>query len=189
MGGPESSFELLERARAGDAVALDRLLSRYLPPLQRWASGRLPRWARDLSDTGDLVQLTLLQTLRNIGTFRPEREGALQAYLRQAVMNRIRDEIRRARRRPAPEELGENIPSTMASPIDQAIGQEMVERYEAALAELRDEEREAIIARVELGQSWEEVAAMLGKPSPDAARVATQRALVRLATRMNHAPQ
>jgi len=109
--------------------------------------------------------------------------------LRQAVMNRIRDEIRRARRRPAPEELGENVPSTMASPIDQAIGQEMVERYEAALAELRDEEREAIIARVELGQSWEEVAAMLGKPSPDAARVATQRALVRLATRMNHAPQ
>ena len=172
---PESSLELLERARDGDAAALDRLLTRYLRPLQRWASGRLPRWARDLSDTGDLVQETLIQTLRNIGTFRPRREGALQAYLRQAVMNRIRDEIRRSRRRPAPEDLGEHIPTDGTSPLDRAIGQETVERYEAALAELRDEDREAIVARVELGQSWEEVAAMLDKPSPAAARVATQR--------------
>jgi RNA polymerase sigma-70 factor (ECF subfamily) len=104
-------------------------------------------------------------------------------------MNRIRDEIRRARRRPPPEELGEDIPSRWTSPLDQAIGQETVDRYEAALADLRDEEREAIIARVELGHTWDEVAAMLGKSSPDAARVATQRALVRLATKMNHAAQ
>jgi RNA polymerase sigma-70 factor (ECF subfamily) len=184
---PESSLELLERARDGDAAALDRLLTRYLRPLQRWASGRLPRWARDLSDTADLVQETLVQTLRNIGTFRPRREGALQAYLRQAVMNRIRDEIRRSRRRPAPEDLGEDIPADETSPLDRAIGQETVERYEAALAELRDEDREAIVARVELGQSWEQVAAMLDKPSPAAARVATQRALVRLAVKMKHA--
>jgi RNA polymerase sigma factor (sigma-70 family) len=108
---PESSLELHRRARDGDAAALDRLLTRYLRPLQRWASGRLPRWARDLSDTGDLVQETLVQTLRNMGTFRPRREGALQAYLRQAVMNRIRDEIRRSRRRPASEDLGEHIPT------------------------------------------------------------------------------
>lgn len=149
---PESSLELLERARDGDAAALDRLLTRYLRPLQRWASGRLPRWARDLSDTGDLVQETLIQTLRNMGTFRPRREGALQAYLRQAVMNRIRDEIRRSRRRPASEDLGEHIPTDGTSPLDRAIGQETVERYEAALVELRDEDREAIVARVELGR-------------------------------------
>lgn len=88
-----------------------------------------------------------------MGTFRPRREGALQAYLRQAVMNRIRDEIRRSRRRPASEDLGEHIPTDGTSPLDRAIGQETVERYEAALAELRDEDREAIVARVELGQS------------------------------------
>ena len=102
-------------------------------------------------------------------------------------MNRIRDEIRRSRRRPASEDLGEHIPTDGTSPLDRAIGQETVERYEAALAELRDEDREAIVARVELGQSWEEVAAMLDKPSPAGARVATQRALVRLAVKMNHA--
>jgi DNA-directed RNA polymerase specialized sigma24 family protein len=42
---PESSFELIQRAQAGDESAVDRLLARYRPRLQRWASGRLPRYA------------------------------------------------------------------------------------------------------------------------------------------------
>jgi RNA polymerase sigma factor (sigma-70 family) len=180
----ESSFELLERVRTGDKEALDQLLRRYLPALARWASGRLPRWARDLSDTQDLVQDTLIQALKHVGGFRYEREGALQAYLRQAVMNRIRDELRRAHRRPPALELADDIPNTAASPLDEAIGQEALDRYEAALAQLREEDREAIIARVELRQSYQEVAAALGKPSTDAARVAVNRALVRLAEQM-----
>ena len=67
------------------------------------------------------------------------------------------------------------------SPLEQAIGREAVERYEQALARLKPEEREAIIARVEMGYSYEELATALGKPTPDAARKAAQRALVRLA--------
>src|SRR5262249_48031940 len=90
---PESSVELLRRVRLGDVDALDRLLHRYLPPLEKWARGRLPRWARDLSDTQDLVQDTVLKTLRNLSAFEHRREGALQAYLRQAVMNRIQDDL------------------------------------------------------------------------------------------------
>jgi len=181
---PESSFELLERVRTGDKEALDRLLRRYLPALARWASGRLPRWARDVSDTQDLVQDTLIQALKHLHTFQYQREGALQAYLRQAVMNRIRDEIRRAHRHPAQTELAEEVPSTSVSPLEAAIGQEALDRYEAALAQLREEEREAIIARVELRQSYHDVATALGKPSPDAARVAVNRALVKLAEKM-----
>ena len=57
-------------------------------------------------------------------------------------------------------------------PLDEAIGEEATQRYEAALAELRDEEREAIVARIELQCSYDEMAVMLGKPSPNAARVA-----------------
>jgi RNA polymerase sigma-70 factor (ECF subfamily) len=140
-----------------------------------------------MSDTEDLVQDTVFQTLKHIEGFTPQREGALQAYLRQAVMNRIRDELRRARRRAPPEELADDVPSDLASPLDEAIGRNATERYEAALATLRDEDREAIVARVELEQSYEEMAVTLGKPSPDAARVAVRRALVRLAVKMNHA--
>src|SRR5688500_18953106 len=91
----DTTIRLLEQAREGDTAALDALFARYVGPLRRWASGRLPRWARDAADTQDLVQDTLLQTLKRIGDFESRREGALQAYLRQAVMNRIKDLIRR----------------------------------------------------------------------------------------------
>jgi len=49
---------------------------------------------------------------------------------------------------------------------------------------LKPEEREAIIARIELGYSYEELAAALNKPTADAARKTAQRALVRLAEEM-----
>jgi RNA polymerase sigma factor (sigma-70 family) len=180
----DSSFDLLQRVRGGDVDALDRLLQRYTPALRRWARGRLPQWARDVSDTQDLVQDTLIRAMKHLDTFRPDGPGALQAYLRQALMNRIRDELRRAHRRPFATELNDTIAERGASPLEQAIGHEALDAYEAALAELRAEDREAIIARLELGQSYEEVAAILGKPTPNAARVAVNRAVVRLAEKM-----
>ncbi len=182
----DTSFQLVERAKNGDRDALNRLIARYLPALRRWASGRLPRWARDMADTEDLVQETLVRTFNRIEMFEYQREGALQAYLRQAVMNRIRDEFRRAGRRPGPLALDENAVAPDASPLEEAIGREALERYEAALQRLRAEDREAIIARVELGADYPEMARALGKPSPDAARVAVGRALVRLAKEMSH---
>jgi RNA polymerase sigma-70 factor (ECF subfamily) len=185
----ETSFELLERSRGGDVEALNRLLERYMPALRRWARGRLPTWARDVSDTQDLVQDTLIQAMKNLDTFRPQRVGALQAYLRQALMNKIRDELRRSSRRPARTELPEAMPATTASPLEQAIGREALEEYEAALMELRETDREAIIARVELGQSYEEMALILGKPSAEAARLAVHRAMLRLAAKMKPNPQ
>lgn len=180
----ESTFQLLGRANAGDVAALDLLFARYLKPLQRWASGRLPAWARGAADTHDLVQDTLLNAFRKIGSFEPRREGAFQAYLRQAVMNRIRDELRRTKARPATATFDELRHQHDRSPLDDAIGLETLERYETALAGLRDEEREAIIGRVELGQSYEELASAIGSPSPDAARKVVSRALVRLAKAM-----
>jgi RNA polymerase sigma-70 factor, ECF subfamily len=181
----DETIDLIERAKLGDAVALNQLFARLLPPLRRWASGRLPRWTRDLMDTDDLVQETVVRAVNRIGGFDVRHEGALQAYLRQAVMNRIRDEIRRTGRSPVATELDENQSDRAASPLDVAIGREAVERYEAALARLKPEEREAIVARVEMECSYQEVAQALGKPSPDAARMTVSRALLRLAEEMN----
>jgi RNA polymerase sigma factor (sigma-70 family) len=186
---PESTFELLDRARRGDDEALNRLFARHLRPLQRWVSGGLPNWARDLADTDDLVQDTLLQTFKRIGDFEPRRAGALQAYLRQAVVNRLRDELRRRARRPDSTDLEDVEVEGAGSPLEEAIGREAVEDYEEALARLRPEEREAIIARVEMGYTYEELAQVLGKPTPDAARKAAQRALVRLAEEMKRAAE
>src|SRR5688572_26960298 len=155
---PESTFQLIERARAGDQEAMERLFARHLKPLQRWTRSRLPRWARDLADTDDLVQDTLVQTFKRIENFEPRRVGALQAYLRQAVLNRIRNELRRKGRQPHATDLEGIEAESVESPLEQAIGREAVERYEAALQRLTADEREAIIARVEMGYSYEELA-------------------------------
>lgn len=186
-GSLTATADLLRRARAGDAEALNDLFRRHLPPLRRWARGRLPRWTRDLRDTEDLVQETLAQTLRRIDAFEPRHEGALQAYLRQALLNRVRDEVRRLNRYPAAAGLDDSdrYADSAASPLEEAIGKEALERYEAALQRLKPEEREIIVARVEMQQSYQQIAATHGKSSPDAARMAVTRALVRLAEEMD----
>ena len=187
----DSTFALIERVRAGDREALDRLMARHVGPLRRWISGRLPRWARDLADTDDLVQDTLLRTFRKMEDFEPRNVGALQAYLRQAVLNRLRDELRRKGRVPAMIDLDDVQLEARESPLEEAIGRQALERYEAALARLRPAEREAIIARVEMDYSYEEMAEALDKPSAEAARKAARRALLRLAeemTRGGHPP-
>src|SRR6185436_12157630 len=89
-----TSWHLLRLARQGDRDALDALFARHLPGLRRWARGRLPRWARGVADTADLVQDVLLNAFRRIDAFEARRKGALQAYLRQAIQNRIRNEFR-----------------------------------------------------------------------------------------------
>ena len=180
----DSTFALIERVRGGDREALERLVARHMGPLRRWVSGRLPRWARDLADTDDLVQDSLLRTFQKIEGFEARGVGALQAYLRQTVLNRVRDELRRKARSPLRlDDDGLDLEAE-GTPLEEAIGREAFERYEAALARLKPEEREAIIGRVEMEYSYEELAEALGKPSPEAARKAARRALLRLAEEM-----
>jgi RNA polymerase sigma-70 factor (ECF subfamily) len=177
----DTTCVLLERAKDGSRDALDRLFARHIPLLRRWASGRLPRWARDIADTSDLVQETVIQTFKRVEAFEPRGEGALQAYLRQAVLNRIRSEFRRKGRKPAIEDLDQRIADDRASPLEAAIRQEQLDRYDAALSRLSERERDLIVARVEVGLTYEEIAEAMAKPSWNAARMATARALLRLA--------
>jgi len=185
-----STLDLLERARQGDQDALNELFRRNHGPLRRWARGRLPRWTRDLRDTEDLVQETLAQTLKHIDSFEHRHEGALQSYMRQALINRVRDEVRRVNRYPAVGALDDADQQAVqaASPLEEAIGSEALQRYEAALARLRPEERQLIQARVEMQQSYQQIATAHGKSTADAARMAVSRALVRLAEEMDVEP-
>ncbi len=179
----KSSQELLRSAQAGDERAKEDLCRRYHPLLLRYAHGRLPRQARSLLDTQDIVQETLIGTLARLDGIEYRHQGAVQAYLLRALRNRIIDEVRRSQRMPACNTLEEG-PSRQASPLEQAIGSEAVGRFESAFARLRPADQEAIAARIELGLSYAEVAELVGKPSPDAARMAVSRALVRLVKEM-----
>lgn len=183
---PEDTMALLARIRAGDKSAVDPLFRRYADPLRRWAHGRLPQWARDVADTNDLVQDVLVQTLKRLETFDPRSEDALQRYLGRAVMNRVRDELRRHRRRPETAELDSRVVADARSPLEEAIAGEAMDRYQDALMRLRESERDAIIGRLELELTYEELAEHLGKPSADAARKTAQRALVKLVEEMRH---
>jgi RNA polymerase sigma factor (sigma-70 family) len=179
----DSTVELLARARRGDDAAIEALFTRHLGPLRRFTRGRLPARARDLADTDDLVQDALLQTLKNLDGFESRHPGALQAYLRQAVMNRLRDHLRRQARAPGRVDLEDDALADQ-SPIEQAVGPDTMAAYEQALTRLKPEEREAVVGRIELGLSYDELALALDKPTADAARKAAQRALVRLAGEM-----
>jgi RNA polymerase sigma-70 factor (ECF subfamily) len=175
---------LIDRAQAGDRVALEELFARQVPRLRRWASGRMPRWARDIADTTDLIHDTVLDTLKHLNHFEHRGDGALQAYLRQAIVNRIRNELRKRAARGAPERVDTGFSDGGTSPLEKAIANQTLERYEAALGTLTPDERDAVISRLELGLSYAQIADALGRPTANAARMTVVRALARVADRM-----
>ena len=135
-------------------------------------------------DTVDIVQDCLVRALGRLDSFELRHESAFQAYLHTAILNRIKNEIRRVANRPAASGLDGTEPDQGASPLDEVIALEILDHYELALRRLDDEERQAIHLRVDLGRDYHEIAAALGKPSPDAARMAVTRALDALAREM-----
>ena len=179
----DSTLHILERAKGGDDLAARTLLERALPPVRRWAHGRLPRYARGYADTEDVVQDVVLRTLRGIKRFQHRTVGGLQAYLRQAVVNRIRDLIRGTQRHGTEPIVESDLQDWQPSPLEAAITRQRLDRFLEALARLRPAERQVIVWRIELGYSVEEIAARLGKSKP-AAGMAVSRAMTRLANEM-----
>jgi RNA polymerase sigma factor (sigma-70 family) len=177
----ESTATLLSLLRQGDDSARERLLARYLPLLRRWAHGRLPNRARDLNDTNDLVQITLLSALKNLDRFESRHEGALLAYLRTSLMNAIRGELRRVGRAGVVEPLPENSEALGADPLVPRLDQDQWLDYENALGKLPENKREAVLLRLEFGMSYAEIASALDRPSEAAASMMVSRALIELA--------
>jgi RNA polymerase sigma-70 factor (ECF subfamily) len=180
----ESTATLLARVRDGDEDARERLVVRYLALLQRWAHGRVPPRARRFADTDDLVQTTLLRALGAVPHFEPRREGAFLAYLRKILLNQLRTAVQRADAGPALASLPETLEGARPSPVEEAIGAEALEAYEAALASLTEDQRQAVVLRIEMGLSFQEVAEATESPSADAARMLVARGLARLSERM-----
>ncbi len=173
--------ELFERARTGDKQASEALARHYLPLIHRWARGRLPAAARGIQDTDDIVQVSVVRALSKLEGFEPPLEAAFLAYTRMVVRNEIRDRIRRLGTRLPTQTLVEEPLGKTRSPLDEALGAEVVEAYEAALEKLSERQKEAIVLRIEMGFSYQEIADGLGSPSADAARMTVSRGLARLA--------
>jgi len=177
---PSATAILISRAREGDTDAREELFARFLPVLRAWAHRRLPANARDLNETADLVQITLLRALNHLETFESRGEGAFLAYLRAILLNVIRQEVRRSNRRGVHESLHETLVSPYASMVERSIGVDQLERYQRALAGLPEEKQHAVLLRIEFGYSYAQIAEALDKPSADAARMMVVRALEEL---------
>ena len=184
---PDSSFELVRRACRGDKLAENQLAERYFPRLNRWAKGRLPRGARAAMETGDLVHDVLIRAIKGFPTFDPRHEGSFPAFVRKILANRLHDLGRVQKRRPQPDPLdsGMDAAGPELSPFDEAVGEENRRRFDEAFSRLDVEDQDLIFMRMELGCSYEDIAAMLGRPTPNAIRVATRRAMLRLAKEMS----
>ena len=180
VGSSGTSRRLLYAAQHGDSRAVGELFARYWPRLRRWAHGRLPRWVRTNADTTDLVQEAFVGALRNLDAFEPRSAHALAAYLRTAVRNRIRDEHRRIARRGPVAMAGDELAAVDGSPLESLLQAERMRRYRAALETLSERDRELLVAHVELAYSHAQLGLMTGR-SPNAARMALQRAVERLA--------
>ena len=181
----DSTLHVLERAQGGDELAAKILIERALPSVRRWARGRLPRYARSDADTEDVVQDAFLRTLRRIKRFQHRTVGGLQAYLRQAVVNRVRDLIRGSKRR------GTERRASMRSRVTgsrlrwkrRSCASSWIGSWRR-LRRLRPADRQVIVWRIELGYTADEIATKLGK-SKAAAGMTVTRAMTRLAKEMN----
>lgn len=177
---PEESIRLLHRIRAGDDGAVDALLERMLPRMRRWAHGRLPRSARPMLDTGDVVLAVAQKAVKQFAHLEFDGSPGLARYLKAAISNEINSSWRRADHTPIETTLGESFPASPDSPLDAIIGHERWLVYERALQQLSAQDQEVIIGRFELAYEYDELAHLLGLPSVGAARTAVHRAVKRL---------
>lgn len=175
----ESTLLVLERAKQGDRAAAQTLIERAIPAVKRWARGRVPRHVRAEANTEDVLQDAVVNTLRLVSVAKLRSVSGLQFYLRRSVVNRIRDLIRRTRRRGVPLEPVVEPHDRGPSPLETAIRAERLERFLEGLQRVTPADRQLVVWRIELGYSVAEIAARLGKSIP-ATGMRVTRALQRL---------
>src|SRR5688572_5567641 len=136
-----ATVDLVERARDGDQSAWEVLMQRYRGPLQRFARSRLAGQRHRLADTDDVVQEVTINVFRRLHRIELRFPGALLAYLRRSVSNRVADEHRRAVRQGPTATLDENLPDGQQSPLDATIDRDKVRAYRTALLTLAADDR------------------------------------------------
>lgn len=167
QGRDDSLF--IDKLRAGDAAAFEILIDRYSGDIY----ALLYRLTEDAEEAGDLTQDTFLRALRSIKSFRGDAE--LKTWLFRIAINESRNRFRwwKRRRRDVTISLDANVgdsdtpfSDTLAdhstSPEDNALRREREYAIKAALAEIPDAYREAIVLCDIEGMSYEETASALG---------------------------
>jgi RNA polymerase sigma-70 factor (ECF subfamily) len=133
----------------------DRVVE-HLPRLYRAARA----WTRSREEAEDLVQETYARVLARPRLLRGEDE---LGYLLRALRNTLISQHRARERRPATTELVEETAVGTRASDDPAEAVELNQVY-AAIAELPDEFRDALVAVDIVGLSYQEAARAFGVP-------------------------
>ncbi len=192
---PPTTGFLLDRIRAGDRASLEILFARSYRRLERvvrirWGRGTQPRY-----DLADVLQEAFLKAWRGLDGYSKQPDYGFLDWVARIAENTLRDQARRqsaARRDPSREqslpprgstarlELDEQIACRDKGPREWAEEQERAQRLDACLAELPEAEREVLVLRFYLEESWQEVGQHLGRTARGAEQLA-RRARERLA--------
>jgi RNA polymerase sigma-70 factor (ECF subfamily) len=193
----ETTQELLEQVRAGNSTAVDRLLEKHRDALRRLVDLRLDRRIRQRIDASDIVQDVLLDANRRLRAYAENPSMPFHLWLRQMARDRVIDAHRRHRgssKRSVDREQSANVPlgvdgSTMElaaqlsdqelTPAAAAVMHELHLRFQAAIEEMSEDDREIILMRHFEELSNQEVAQALGLSEP-AASMRYLRAIRRL---------
>ncbi len=153
----EDEAALAVRAQAGDRDAFGTLVERYAGQARRVARAVLG----DPDDADDAAQDAFLSALVKLDRFdasRPFGPWLLRIVANAAADRRRRRKVRRA------EALDAGVPTSAAGPDVTAVRTELGERLLAALAELPERRRLAVVLFDVEGYGHAEIAGILGMP-------------------------
>jgi RNA polymerase sigma-70 factor, ECF subfamily len=92
-----TSRSLLERIKADDAAAWDRLITLYAPMAYRWCR----RWDLPEQEIADVLQEVFQSVAIHIASFRKDREGdTFRGWLRTITQHKVLDHFRKVGREP-----------------------------------------------------------------------------------------
>ncbi|MDX6484059.1 MAG: polymerase sigma-70 factor, subfamily [Gaiellaceae bacterium] len=167
---PSAEEQFLERLRAGDAMAFNRLVEERHGDIY----ALLYRLTEDPEEARDLTQETFLQAFRHLANFRGDAD--LRTWLYRIAVNQARNRWRwwKRRRRDRTVSLDAPVSDSQEAPLAtglagderldperQALAREREVALHAALTTLSRPYREVIVLRDIEGLSYEEVASTL----------------------------
>ncbi len=177
MAGMVDERALLERARAGDREAFDRLVRAQFPRVYAVAF----RMLGNHEDAEDLAQECFVRAHRSLGWYRGE--GAFSTWLYRIVVHLARDRFRRAERRPKEGGLIPSLePAAPRGPSDELDKRELQRALVDAIHALPERLRTPLVLRTLEGFDYADVADATGV-TPNTARtqvMKARRALLRL---------
>ncbi len=188
--------QLVLSAQDGDDLAIDELLLRYYPRLERIVRARVGPALRARVEIDDILQETFLQAVLRLSDFEMRSDSAFLDWLATIGTNQVlkaaehhgRERRSASREEPLLVDMGDAVSARVreltgrvSGPLTRALYRERDELLLAALDQLSGDHREVLVLRHLVGMPFEEITARLDRPTDAATRELYRRSRAQLA--------